>query len=361
MSELEDSVEAVRSWLEDDWCRHRRRRVVSRRWQAASLVRKLKQAGVCDSVFIAWRALAELARQGVIDASSASLENRVSQAFGLSEGECHRLEQHLVEPDAALGLADQQAAPWARALDGVLEDWTLEDQRRLVEGLRRLAADLPGAHDLSAKQASARYLLGSSKLLEALPGELIRSFGIEPRAFRAAPVWLLAAMPEEPEGLLLIENPQSFAQACRVGLDRRLALVCSFGYGLSLGEALVDPGAVRLVGEQRLSHDLTALLRLPSLTYWGDLDPEGLRIYRRLKVHLPALQLSALLQPMAAALAGQGGHPLHRLTGKEGQRAAGEWCRGLDQEWLDDETLATQAGQPLSPALEADWMAELID
>ncbi len=361
MSELQDTVEAVRSWLEDDWCRHRRVRVASRRWQAASLVRKLKQEGVCGSVFIAWRALAELARQGVIDASSTSLDNRVSQAFGLSEGECHRLEQRLVVPDAALGLADHQAVPWARALDGVLDDWSLADQRRLVEGLRRLAADLPEAHGLSAKVASARYLLGSSKLLEALPGELVRSFGIEPRDFRAAPLWLLAAMPAVPESLLLIENPQSFAQACRVGLDRRLAVVCSFGYGLSLGEAMLDPAAVRLVGGQGLSHDLAALLTLPSPTYWGDLDPEGLRIYRRLKAQLPALRLSALLEPMASALAGQGGHPLHRLTGKEGQRSAGDWTRGVDQEALEDATVAALGGQSLPSALEAEWMAALIE
>ncbi|MBB3229634.1 Wadjet anti-phage system protein JetD domain-containing protein [Halomonas stenophila] len=359
MSAPGEAARAVQVWLEADWCRQYRRQG-ARRWRSDTLVRRLYREGICDSELAGWQALAELARFGILDAPEA-LRHRVPVRLGLSEGECHRLREGMVGPDASLGLTADQAIPWGLALERRLDDWSLADQRRLVEGLRRLAADLPEAYGLSAKVASARYLLGSSKLLEALPGELVRRFGIEPRAFRAAPVWLLAAMPEVPEGLLLIENPQSFAQACRVGLDCRLALVCSFGYGLSLGEAVLDPATVRLVGEQGPSQDLTALLGLPSPTYWGDLDPEGLRIYRRLKAQLPALRLSALLEPMASALAGQGGHPLHRLTGKEGQRAAGDWTRGVDQEWLEDATVAALGGQPLSSALEAEWMAALVD
>ncbi|MDN3554819.1 Wadjet anti-phage system protein JetD domain-containing protein [Halomonas maura] len=359
MSTTGEAARAVQAWLEADWCRQYRRRG-ARRWRSDTLVRRLCREGICDSQLAGWQALAELARFGILDAPEA-LRHRVPVRLGLSEGECHRLREGMVHPDASLGLTADQTLPWGLALERRLDDWSLADQRRLAQGLRRLAADLPDAYGLSAKVASARYLLGSSKLLEALPGELVRSFGIEPRDFRAAPVWLLAAMPEAPEGLLLIENPQSYAQACRVGLDRRLALVCSFGYGLSLGESMLDPAAVRLVGEQGLSHALTALLSLPSPTYWGDLDPEGLRIYRRLKAQLPALRLSALLDPMASALAGEGGHPLHRLTGKEGQRPAGDWTRGVDQEWLEDATVAGLGGQPLSSSLETAWMAALTD
>ncbi|RTR05412.1 Wadjet anti-phage system protein JetD domain-containing protein [Halomonas nitroreducens] len=359
MSTPGEAARAVQAWLEADWCRQYRRQG-AKRWRSDTLVRRLRREGICDSELAGWQALAELARFGILDAPEA-LRHRVPVRLGLSEGECHRLREGMVEPDASLGLTADQAIPWGLALERRLDDWSLVDQQRLVEGLRRLAGDLPDAYGLSAKAASARYLLGSSKLLEALPGELVRSFGIEPRDFRAAPLWLLAAMPEAPEGLLLIENPQSFAQACRVGLDRRLALVCSFGYGLSLGEVMVDPTAVRLVGEQGLAHDLTTLLALPSATYWGDLDPEGLRIYRRLKARLPALRLSALLEPMAASLATQGGHPLHRLTGKEGQRPADDWTRGIDQEALEDTTVAALGGRSLSPALETDWMAALSD
>ncbi|MBB3140576.1 Wadjet anti-phage system protein JetD domain-containing protein [Halomonas organivorans] len=360
MSELEQSARAAQAWLEDEWCRLFRRSRKAKRWNSASLVRRWKQTGVCDSEFIAWKALADLARQGVVDAPPGSLESQVPLQLGLSEKAAHRLRQTMAAPNACLDLTADQATSWSRALERGLDEWSLADQCRLAEGLRRLAADLPSAYLLTPFQASARYLLGSSKLLETLPRELVRAFGIDPKAFLAAPTWLLAEVPEMPEGLLLIENPQSFEQAQRLGLGKRLALVCAFGYGLSLGEAIRDNGRVRLVGEGAPCHGLARLLRLPRLTYWGDLDAEGLRIFLRLKSQLPGLRLSALMAPLADALRQGSGHPLHRLTGKEGQRAA-RLPRGMDQEWLEDKQVLALAGLPLSTELEARWIAKVED
>lgn len=271
----------------------------------------------------------------------------------------HRLETEFARVDASLPLDTAQAAVWRHALEGVLEGWSLADQRRLAEGLNDLAAALPGAHSLSSFEASARYLLGSSKLLDALPRELVRAFGIERAAFRVPRVWVLAAVPAEPRGLLLIENPQSFEQACRAGVAERLALVCSFGYGLSLSEALRAPERVRLVGEVDPRQTLAGLLSLECVTYWGDLDPEGLRIFRRLRRSVPALRLSALYAPMIERFACRGGHPLHRLTGKHGQRPGADWSRGLDQEALDAAEVASLAGAALDTARENHWLGML--
>ncbi|MGM0785296.1 MAG: Wadjet anti-phage system protein JetD domain-containing protein [Pseudomonadota bacterium] len=251
-----------------------------------------------------------------------------------------------------MALTTSQLAGWRRAQEGPLGSWSLEDRLALAEGLRRLANDLPGAYALSPFVASARYLMGSSKLLEALPVELVRAFGIEPASFQPPETWLLASIPEQPEGLLLIENAQSFTQACRVACDKRLALVCTFGYGLSLANALAGGDRVRLVGQGTASVTLSELLDLPSPTYWGDLDPEGLRIFQRLRYCLPELALSALFGPMQTAFEMGTRHPLDALTGKAGQRHSGDWQHGLDQEWLDDSQLMFLAGKPLEPAMQ---------
>lgn len=361
MSHLSERAERVLVWMEGEWSRQRLRGQY-KAWHSRALVDTLRRKALCETRLDGWEALRELSEAGVIETRAPlSARQRLNVRVALSEALCHRLESELARVDESLALDDGQAVLWRHALDGGLEGWSLEDQRRLVVGLRALAAALPAAYGDTAFAASARYLLGSSKLLGALPRELVQAFGIEPDAFRAPLSRVLAAMPPRPEGLLLIENPQSFDQASRLGLGRRLALVCSFGYGVSLAQALQHPERVRLIGETPLELGLADLLALSRKTYWGDLDPEGLRIYRRLRDRVPRLRLSALYAPMIERFEQQDGHPLHRLTGKEGQRPAAGWTRGLDQEWLDDATVAALGGQPLSPGLEAEWLAALAD
>ncbi|WP_129140484.1 Wadjet anti-phage system protein JetD domain-containing protein [Modicisalibacter coralii] len=354
MSHLSERAEAVKTRLEGEWSRHRQRGRL-KRWNSSTLARNLKHEGPCETEFEAWQVLAELAAAGIVEAPAASLRHQVSLTLGLSEAVRHRLASEAVPVDASLGLDAGQAAAWRHALAEGLEEWSLADQRRLAEGLRALAAALPDAYATSAFTASARYLLGSSKLLDALPAPLVRAFGIDRGAFSESCSWVLASVPTHPEGLLLIENPQSFEQACRVGVGDRQALICSFGYGLSLARALAEPERVRLIGERASRCSLAELMALPTATFWGDLDPEGLRQFRRLRASLPGLRLSALYAPMAAAE----GHPLHVLTGKGGQRPGGDWARGVDQEAIDDATLLELAGGALDEARERRWLAAL--
>lgn len=291
---LDASACRVLEYLEDAWCKAFLKGKANVR-QVKALVAELQRQEICQTRLEGRQALHTLHKADWIESSAGegslspllALNPRVVLAAWRRE----QLAEEVPMAHAELELNAEQAACWNQALASSLAGWERTDQRRLVTGLRALAAELPDAYQrLSAFEASARYLLGSSKLLKALPRELVLSFGVAPETFRRPKVRLLASMPAAPEGLLLIENPQSFDQACRLGLDRRLALVCSFGYGLSLGEALGEE-SVSLIGEGALPLGLEALLALPSLTYWGDLDPEGGRIYQKLKKRLPGLRL----------------------------------------------------------------------
>lgn len=360
---LDDTVRRALEHLEAGWCQAFLKGRVGAR-QAKTLVTEFLHQAICQTRLEGRQVLHALHKSGWIESSlgEVGLSPRLdlNPMVVLAAWRREELAAGLPAAHAELELTAVQTACWNRTLADSLEGFGRAEQQRLVTGLRDLAAELPEAYaHLTAFEASARYLLGSSKLLKALPRELVLSFGIDPEAFRRPKVRLLASMPTKPEGLLLIENPQSFDQACRLGLDLRLALVCSFGYGLSLGEAL-DEGSVSLIGEGPLPLGLEALLMLPSLTYWGDLDPEGLRIYQKLKRRLPSLRLSALYGPMLEAMERGTGHPLHRLTGKGGQRAAGKWARGLDQEWLDEEACLALAEQALDTDQETRVLERLL-
>ncbi|MGR4068552.1 Wadjet anti-phage system protein JetD domain-containing protein [Billgrantia sp. C5P2] len=359
---LNEAARKVLAQLERVWQRVYANGSKGKGWQAEPLVRSLKRKGICETEHQAWEVLEKLLDAGAISLRQGgriSPHQRWNATILLAEARIEQLKADLPDVDNRLGLSAAQEQAWRRALESQLREWSIEDQLALAEGLRRLANDLPGVYQLSPYVASARYLLGSSKLLEALPTELVRAFDIEPTRFQPAETWLLASVPEQPEGLLLIENAQSFSQACRVGCDKRLALICTFGYGLSLANALESGDWVRLVGQGAAGVTLPDLLALPSSTYWGDLDPEGLRIYQRLKAREPKLRLSALYAPMIQAMEEGLSHPLDHLMGKGGQRPAETWRCGLDQEWLPDGLCLSFAGQVLSAEQEERTLARL--
>lgn len=85
-------------------------------------------------------------------------------------------------------------------------------------------------------------------------------------------------------------------------------------------------------------------LRVSPLFFWGDLDLAGLDIYRRLKNHLPSIELSAMYQPLIDDLRIGQGH-VYDGTQKERQHLGAhsypelqkleDLCRnrGIDQEY----------------------------
>lgn len=227
--------------------------------------------------------------------------------------------------EQGLNEADREAL---LSLGEVLKDWELSDLYRLARGMVALRDDI---HDLqgSRYQISARYLLGSSKLLDALPSKALRAFGIDPYRFSGAPSYVITAGPAEPECVVLVENPQAMELALQTEQGKRIAWVATFGYGLSHSGDEYGQQLARLVEQGKglitLVRDGTPpaiedLLQHPRLYYWGDLDREGLRIYWRLKSCLPQLQLSGLYQPMQAMIENTDlHHPYTSLVAKPNQ------------------------------------------
>lgn len=184
---------------------------------------------------------------------------------------------------------------------------------------------------------SARHLLGSSKMLDALPSVVLRAFGIYPEQFDDAAGYIMVAGPSSPSCVVLVENPQAMEVAIRLPELGDVAWVTTLGYGLSrMGNEYGNQLADLVASKRKRLHAVTRAGQPPSLEvlfnhthllFWGDLDQEGLRIYTRLRKSLPHLKLSAIYHALVKALK-KGGHPYAAIFGKENQA-----------QWFSDEPM----------------------
>lgn len=277
-------------------------------------------------------ALGKLARQGILEGVTHHGEpiSRVSLTVA---------PPPIIEPETL--------SAWRRALHSCdltademlalapchdrLQGFSDADLANLAKGLLALRNDQEATRGTPRFVLSARYLLGSSKLLNALPAPALRAFGIAIDTIPDAPPYVMVAGPLDPVAVLLIENPHSFEEAVAAGCAERVALIATFGYGLSrsgeaFGNSLVESigMADQLVALVRCGDPPppSTLLRHPEIFFWGDLDREGLRIYASLKKRLPTLRASALYQPMIEAIQRGQSHPYAKATAKDKQGAA---------------------------------------
>uniref|UniRef100_UPI0021486BA3 DUF2220 domain-containing protein n=1 Tax=Endozoicomonas sp. SESOKO1 TaxID=2828742 RepID=UPI0021486BA3 len=193
---------------------------------------------------------------------------------------------------------------------------------------------------LTKYEASALYLLGSAKLLDNLDKKALKNFGIDTNQFRQSISYVVLAGPENPEQVLLIENPQSFEACIRAGLHEYQALICTFGYGLQWSQVLERPeSVVGLIRSGSANQNLKHLFSHPKVYFWGDLDCEGLNIYRSINGRLPHCQLSNLYLLMVAELHNGSYHPYTRAVEKESQAHRDGLpflSGGVDQERFSD-------------------------
>lgn len=246
---------------------------------------------------------------------------------------------------------------------GALSDMSEADKVAVAKGLLELRSSLNHHIGESRYLVSARYLLGSSKMLDALPNTALRAFGIDPTLFLDAPAYVMTAGPSDPKTVVLVENPQAFECAVKAAVPS-IAWVTTYGYGLSRGGdaygaqlvAIIESGKMISVIRDGNPPSLRELINHQDLTFWGDLDPAGLHIFHRLQRQLPQLSLSALYQPMINRLKAGYGHPYTKATGKEGQSLQAisdplavsllELCteRGVDQEIVNGDDCRAYVG-----------------
>lgn len=298
------------------------------------------------------RAITVLAPRDVVaePASLTSWRNALAQA-GLKEGDHDCL------------------ASMHSVLSG-MEEHTL---RGIATGMAKMRDAFGNEQKESRFIVSARHLIGSSKLLSLFPTAILKKFfGCEPAWVEQIP-YVVTAGPAEPQCVILIENPWAFERAIELGMTKNHALIVTFGYGLTRqGDAFgrqlasqIETQGQKLIQLRRHGNppDLATLFHHTNLTFWGDLDPEGLRIYMRLKRRLPNLRLSSLYESMVAQLIREGGHPYHVATGKEGQvplttselqtfaevAELAYACanKGLDQEALSSAAIQAYTMQPM--------------
>ncbi len=244
----------------------------------------------------------------------------------------------------------------------------------IIEGLKRLREDQQALFGQPLFSVSAQYLLGSSKMLAAFNSRAIKSFGIEIERFPERPPYIvIGGNHDNPEGVILVENPVSFEMAIQSTARLRYAFVCTFGFGLSnigndfgnqLAGAIETRNAIILNRTGSQFYSLDNLLQHSHVFFWGDLDPAGIQIYLRLKQRLPQLELSALYRPMIDMLdIPSRSHPYVTATGKSGQHDMKIHCpevevvaawllkkcvaRGVDQECLSPNDIPMLAGNQL--------------
>lgn len=253
---------------------------------------------------------------------------------------------------AGLGLETEQEAALIE-LAPVVAELGREDMENLAQGIVTLAR-ATGLETRDPYEASAKHLLGSSKILAQIE-KALKPLGITPEKFGTRPRYVLGAGPEKPDAVLLVENPEVFDRIIRLGPTDRITVIATFGYGLSwsgiAAEGRLENFRIARVAGNPPATLAQAIDGVPCY-FWGDLDHAGLGIYLSLKSIIPDLALSALYQPMLAALKQKGAnHPYCTLVDKAGQlpltaadpavQALAQACltRAVDQELVSDDDI----------------------
>lgn len=223
-------------------------------------------------------------------------------------------------------------------LASMLNGLSPEDLAGLAQGLRQLSQAEPTVFEDAGFNVSARRLLGSSKVLSMMSGRMLDVLGLPARLHNSSPRYVICAGPPSPVATLLIENPRAFENAVRSGLAEEVALICTYGFGLSyLGQEWLhtsetpDHDRPILIVREGSPPALDELLRAPDVFFWGDLDLAALGIYRALKRAIPQLKMSRIYEAMLPLVGDlDRSHPYADLFDKSGQvRSQADEATGL--------------------------------
>lgn len=215
-------------------------------------------------------------------------------------------------------------------LHAYLEGFSDVDMNAILTGLRELRSMQAEHRNDYVYAVSAKYLLGSSKLLSRFESRRLKAFGIDIESFQDRPPYvMIGGNGYQPDAVILIENPTSFEVAVQSKAASSCAFICTFGFGLSnsgnefgyqLAGAVENGKAIILRRTEGAYRDFSFYLNHPNCHFWGDLDAAGMHIFMRLKRKLPQLLLSSLYMPMIkAVIQPETSHPYNDATGKVGQ------------------------------------------
>jgi hypothetical protein len=238
------------------------------------------------------------------------------------------------------------------------------DMEHLLEGFLRLLADRDRFAGRDPFEISAKYLLGSSKILAKF-GKALSAAGISDSSFGTRPRHMLGAGPARSKFTLLVENPECFERLIGLGLADRITVIATYGYGITWSGVGVE-GRLDRIKIARVAgtpqSTLAEAVAASTCSFWGDLDLAGLDIFTKLRWLVPHLALSALYGPMlVAATDSATSHPYCTLVDKLGQietvstdgavtrMAAACRLRAVDQEYVSDQDILSLADQVLDP------------
>lgn len=223
---------------------------------------------------------------------------------------------------------EQAAVANLSGLHQHLQDISDVDLAVLAGGLKKLCEAGANATDDAGFNVSARHLMGGSKVLSSMSRRMLDAIGLPLRLHNASPKYVICAGPASPVATLLIENPRAFENAVRSGLAQEVALICTFGFGLSyLGQEWLHaedtPPHDRpiLIVRQGTPPALSSLLTASSVYLWADLDLAAISIYRSLRSAIPQLQLSRIYEAMVPMVQDPyRSHPYAAIFEKNGQQ-----------------------------------------
>lgn len=222
---------------------------------------------------------------------------------------------------------DKDAATALLGLSVKLEDVSSSDMNLMAKALKKLAETSPDELNDAGFNISAQCILSGSKVLAQLSPKMLQALGLPTRLHTSSPRYVVCAGPAEPIATLLIENPRAFENAVRSGLANTVALVCTYGFGLSyLGqewlhaEETSDHNQPLVMIRAGRPPGLDKLFTSPQVYLWADLDRAAFSIYLLLIRAIPHLRLSAIYRVMDAMLDDPGtSHPYAKIFDKAGQ------------------------------------------
>jgi len=236
------------------------------------------------------------------------------------------------------------------------------DMEHLLEGFFRLVADRDRLAGRDPHEISAKYFLGSSKVLGKL-GKALAAAGILASSFGTRPRYMLGAGPAQSKFTLLVENPECLERVVALGVAERMTVIATYGYGITWSGLGVE-GRLDHIKIARVAGTPPATLNdavAVETCFWGDLDSAGLDIFLKLRGLVPHLALSALYRPMLAAAADAAtSHPYCSLvekfgqinmfsnSGAEARLAVACRFRSVDQEFVSSADILLLADQALN-------------